>query len=428
MDEIIKILLFVSFSVFAIGTYVIWPNRFNVFAHLQVGFVFIAYFIPLFFTDVIKHFSYDLVEKYTIINSIGTVLYVAGMIIGVYLPKVRFSKPSTIYNDKFSDAYIFKVIKARSTMLFFVSFIGMVCSFIWMGYIPMFAENPLEAKFFRGSYQDTYSQIAIIYRTSYNILVAILPVLFAITYFFKSKKFLAMSLAAVGICIVTMVRSEAIYAFLMFYGIVLSNKKRIYSWLYILLIIVIFSFGSMSYHLFFMVLGMDSYYNSDSIFDMIASGAPDVMDQLQFFDAFEDTQPFTYGRTFAGGLVPGHYEWNPSVWALDIINAGDLNSVISGGLRLTIPLWGYTAFSYSGVVVLSLLTGILTGYCTKITRILVEKNELIRAIIGVIIFQTIFSQIISFYALSIYNVPKIFAALFLMLPIGLRWSRRSEEP
>ena len=85
------ILIFLSCSVFMIGTYLVWPSRYNVMAHLNVGFIFIAYFIPAVILKDQEDFSSDVVSLYTLILCVGALFYIVGLYLGFLIKPVRFS-------------------------------------------------------------------------------------------------------------------------------------------------------------------------------------------------------------------------------------------------------------------------------------------------------------------------------------------------
>ena len=147
---------------------------------------------------------------------------------------------------------------------------------------------------------------------------------------------------------------------------------------------------------------------------IIPSGAPDLFDQLNFLASFKSQNyPLTWGRTFFGGLVPFRYEWNPSVYTLVVSNGGgDISDIMSGGFRLSTALWGYTSFSWLGVVIIPLLSGFFIGQSIK----LIKKSTVhgyYSIILAITLCQTTLSPFVNFYNISLYMLPGILLVVYL---------------
>jgi len=179
---------------------------------------------------------------------------------------------------------------------------------------------------------------------------------------------------------------------------------------------------------FYFVVGVrdlttvSSGFKDDHVFwRVIAAGTVDITDQLNFLDFFNRNPLWTYGRTVFGGLVPSHYEWNPAVYTLKVVNPGeDLSDIVSGGLRLPAPIWGYVSFQWIGVVVFCFLSGFIKGLLLKFTKhwILKSKSILVAAVI-IVINISFFGQLSDFYTMSIYALPPVFVLVFYAFRIRL---------
>ena len=122
-----------------------------------------------------------------------------------------------------------------------------------------------------------------------------------------------------------------------------------------------------------------------------------------------------------GGLIPGHYKWNPSVYTLSIVTPGlDVNDIGSGGLRLPLPVWGYVSFQWAGVILFSLLTGIFSGIFLGIIKSWIRKYEslIIRAT-AIIAFTAVTGPIIGFTLLNMFFLPP--AVIMLLYLYRVRW-------
>jgi hypothetical protein len=160
---------------------------------------------------------------------------------------------------------------------------------------------------------------------------------------------------------------------------------------------------------------------------LIAAGNPDIADTISFVRAFDLNPIWTYGRTFYGGLIPGHYEWNPAVYVFKVTNpAADINDIASGGFRMPSAIWGYTAFGWLGVVLTSGLSGLISGYTTKYFKYWMQSTEsLIVRVVIVMTAYELFGVISGFFALSIYDVPP--CAIFILYLVRFKLSSNSSQ-
>jgi ABC-type multidrug transport system fused ATPase/permease subunit len=294
---------------------------------------------------------------------------------------------------------------------------GMILCFIVMKFIPAFAADPFQAKFFRGIYQASYSQVAIFFRSSHFILQFIIPILIVMWYYYKKVIYLILSLISILLLSLCLTRGPAFYGLLVGIGIIVATKEKKYFKYYIISLFLIYSVGSASYYIIGIFSGKESFFigeTNSGFIEIVSRGAPDIFDHLTFLTAFSKHPEYTYGRTFLGGLIPNHYFWNPSVWSLYIINGNsDVNDVASGGLRLSFPIWGYVSFSWYGVVLLSFIVGFLTGKVIKKIQFLLQNtNNIIIKTIIILLYIKVYSCFISFYLMSMYAFPVIFIMLF----------------
>jgi hypothetical protein len=295
----------------------------------------------------------------------------------------------------------------------------MAACFVWMGFLPMFADDPLAAKFFRGPYRWQSKTLAAAYRFSYYMVATLIPVAFAAWYVTRRKSHLLAALMGVAAMALALTRGPVVGGFLLFLGLVAAPKRYGFR-AYLIFVLLIYPFGAASYFLLgrvFDVYGLFGYYKTDTLWDIIASGSPDVAEHLNFLGSFLSYGDFTHGRTFWGGLIPGNYSWNPAVWTLTLnaggLNRADVTEVISGGLRLPVAIWGYTAFGWLGSAGVSFLSGCIWGIGATFTKRRVERGHLVLSIVMLTLYQTSWAQLASFYVLSIYSIPSILVALAL---------------
>jgi hypothetical protein len=407
-----SLLIFISLAIFGSGSYLVWPSRYNVMTHLTVGATFIASFVPSIILSVQDDHPQPIVDLYVRIISIGCICYVIGLFAGFSI-KPKVSKLS--FNVMPKELYEKRILRITKNLLYF-GVIGLALSYAIMGFVPIFASDPIAAKFFRGAYQAPYLRAAILYRTSFFILSSIITISFVIWYERRQKVFLYGTVAAVGLMFLSLSRGPAFTGLLLAVAIIMSFKSRFYFKLLLAGIIGLFLLSS----LFYYVIGIKSFAtekengNSTDFWSVIAASAPDESDQLQFLEMFQQKPVWTYGQTLYGGLIPGHYKWNPSVYTLNVVDPNvDTNDVASGGLRLPVAMWGYVSYEWTGVIIFCLLAGIIRGIILKYTKlwILTHNSLLIRAVI-IFINIALFEQFAEFYDLSLYYMPAAILSLF----------------
>lgn len=407
-------ILFISLTILTIGPIIIWPSRYNVPMLLNIGFVFVAYFVPLIILNDNEIYSGEAFDLFYKITSIGAFCYLGGLIAGFFFPLIKMPLSFVIRSNEFYEE---RFIKLTKTFLI-VGIAGMLLSYLLMGFVPAFASDPLNAKFFRGVYEAPYMRVAVLYRIANLILINAIGFGFVLLFIKRSWYNFFLVLLGAAVLLSTLNRGTTVFALLTAVGLVCANKGRIYSWLFVSLNFLAVILGSVSYYLIGLIFGIDQFtglYSEDSIWTLIASGAPDISDQLQFLKMYLVNPELTYGKTFFGGLVPGHYIWNPAVWALKIISPGsDLNDVTSGGLRLTAPIWGYTAFSWPGVIIVSVLSGLIMGYFTKYLKHWMKSGSLSKNIVAITFYSLVGVSLSGFYVFSYMFFPPLIVLFFYM--------------
>jgi hypothetical protein len=414
-----KFTICITLCIFSIGTYFIWFDKKNVFNHMFIGLCFVAYIIPTCIFNFDDFAQPDVIKLYANINLVGVVFFVSGLIIGfkwrrlaVVNAVMRFSLPEeAIYSDSFERNVLY-----ASKRIFIVCLIIMTLCFMYMGYLPMFAADPYSAKQFKGIYQPRYQHVALFYRTSKQFIQLLLP--FFLIDFYDKRKLATLIMIIYGMLLVfvSLSRSETVTGFLLIASIIISMKKGRKSFtLYLIFIVVFFSIGSSFWVIasyYFPNSGFISFTEGQTAADAIASGAPDILDQLGFLEAFvRNHVDYTYGLTFIGGLVPFNFKWNTSVWPLMVVNnTNDISEITSGGLRLPISIWGYVCFGWIGVAAVPFLSAFFTGYMIKKIKNIV--NKLKPGFKGYFIFYYLVFIFIyvggiftDFYRLTIYALP-----------------------
>ena len=415
------ILIFLCSSIFMCGTYLVWPSRYNVMAHLNVGFIFIAYFIPAVILKDQNDYP-EVVSLYTLILFIGALSFVIGLFSGFSIKPVRIANFSFAYLD--TDYYKRRIVKITKIFLI-AGLVGLCSGYLLMGFVPAFAKDPVAAKFFRGVYQVPF-YVSIVYLSSFFILSTITPIAIIVWYNDKKKKlFLIGSIIAVCLMMASLSRGPAFSGVVLALAIIMSFKGR---WTFRLLLVFLVSIYLLS-SVFYFVIGVrdltevSGSFKDDHVFwRVISAGTVDITDQLTFLDFFKKNPIWTYGRTILGGLVPSHYQWNPAVYTLRVINPGeDITTLISGGLRLPAPIWGYVSFQWVGVVVFCFLSGFFKGLLLKFTKFWIYRSQsILIATVIIVINISVFSQFSDFYTLSIYALPPVFVLMFYAFRIKVK--------
>lgn len=401
-------LIFVSSALMLIGTYIIWFSRYNIPCHLLLGTVFVGYFVPLFLTDILTRFPAELVNQYAWILCIGAFTYVLGLFYGFnYIPlDAIIKRPTFIFSTP--DVFVRHRYKYLVGLTVF-SLITMALCWMVIGTVPMFSSDPFSAKFFKGQFYEAYMRVAIPYRLAQTIQITLFPVLVAAWFVTRRKLLLIL------IVLVMLFFSFALTRGLVFSGIftliaLFASRKRAYVFWFIFTYVTIFSIGSALYFLIGLLFSNEAYgavgLAGESIWTIIAAGSPDISDQLRLLGAFEHHGTYTFGRTFWGGLVPGQYYWNPSAWALYVLNdTDDISALASGGFRLPVAMWGYFAFGWIGVIIVPAFSGMLLGASTRYVKRLISHKNILQSILALSFYAVIMGFFYNFYLMSMYALP-----------------------
>jgi len=423
-------IVFGSFCM-SLGSYFVWPAKRNILAHLQLGLFLVAFVVPVFLTNTLSFFSPELKLQYSLITFLGGLAFLVGIIIGFKI-KPRFGNISLITFFKNENNNV-NFLTNRLAYISIGAVIILFISFALIGFVPAFSDDPFQAKFFRGAYKEAYQPYAIPYRISYTILTSSIAFTFATYIHTKKRLFIVLSVIIAFALLLTLNRG-AIVAGLLLTGCCYACLNKRWFWPFFVFIVFVFPLGSASYYLLGLITGNSTFlqlYNTSSVWSIIANGAPDVPDQLNFLNSFNNVGQLTYGKTFLGGLVPSNYIWNPSVYTLYIINNGqaDINSINSGGLRLSVAMWGYTAFGWFGVAILPLLSGLLWGMSTRYIKTLSYKHgtKVLSLVVIVVIYNSIYKSIAEFYIFSMYSVISLFFILYIVFGRYVIFVKKTEK-
>lgn len=376
MFTIIYILFFI---IRWIIPWIIWPNKRNILSITSLPILVLTYIIgSIYYVNREKTLLNITVTDNTIkIISCVFILSTLTWVIGFFLSYVKENKSTNsiaVNFYKIKNNIEFGSLQKKIYFILFIGIIFIYYSFYKMTFIPLFAENPFQAKYMSGDYQILYKSVAQYYRIGLNCLSFVL--LFSVYFFLvkdnknKRLKYLIISIVAFITLSLTLRRSISVNNILLVlvFFVTFYRGKKAYC-LLLFLIFLIYPFGSAFNDIFSYLQGEIPQLNLISIL----YGLPDVSDQLSFMEVYLNNPVHTYGRTIFGGLIPYHYKWNPATFSLEVL-AGDSN-VASGGLRLPNELWGYISFGYLGAIVFGLIQGYLTGIVFKTQFILLSKTK-----------------------------------------------------
>ena len=401
---------------FSLITYVAWPSRWNIVAHSQLAFGIAAYILPLVILDMFTETSDGVLGFYLGVMAVGSAVAVVGAVLGSKLS--RAAPPTRRIADRIA-AFAPRWIPRRVAVLAVLSVLALGLSFAVMGFIPAFAADPFDAKFFRNEYAAPYAAVAPLYRATTTALMLLLPLLAMYAWWRRRLGWVLLFVLSLAALLVTLQREPALIGILLFVGVLIAMRGR-WMVLYVAGLVAIYFAGSASYFVL-AALGIGNYGSSIELspgdfLESVAAGAPDVADQFGFIQAWLSNPVYAGGRTFFGGLIPGGYEWNPSVWSLAVTHPGvDVSTISSGGLRLPGPLWGYVNLGWTGVVAVSLVYGILLGYLAgSASRWLNSRTYRVAGrarresfVIGMVVYATIADAAAQVFALSYISVLQL---------------------
>lgn len=394
-----------AYAIFSFGPLLVWPSRKNVAAWLYLPLFVVSFLIPLLAIDYSQETTFEAIDDLTRMNVIGAIAMVIGLIFGaqIKLPSIQLGWWQNSGQDDLSG------VLRRTMKVLMVGCAIMSLCFVWMGVLPMFAEVPFMAKFFKGAYKEKYDQVSVFYRLSQVFVVTSLPLAMAMAVTLRNRKLLVLIVWATGLLAVALNRGPVGGGALLMFG-VWASRSRLAMTAFLASATAIFCLGSAIYPL----LGIITVPEDFDIWSEIARGAPDILDHLTFLATFDPSKDLTYGLTFVGGLVPGNFRFNPSVYTLAIVNAiDDISGIASGGFRLPPSVGGYMAFSWAGAVFVPLGTGLLTGSFTRHLRRL-PCNSFLQHSVAVLWFQVVAVYWMEFDSLSYHGLIAIFVFTYLV--------------
>ncbi|QOC56274.1 membrane protein [Gordonia phage MichaelScott] len=421
IPDIRPLVLCVCLVAMATVSYIGWPSRWNVIAHGQLAFAVVAYVIPILVLRRLDGLQSEAVDLYYRVALVGAVMMLAGALIGSRMSRTHTADRLRA-RARFDTRHVREAIASRTFIVCAVA-VAMICiAFAVMGFVPMLAEDPMQAKFFKGPYAAAYAPVAPLYRFGTTVIALLLPLLGAYAWQRRTAGWVLLFAAAAGAMSLGLMREPAVTGILLLIGLVLAAKGRGLP-LYFGLLLGVYFVGSALYFFLGKVgvqgFGADPRTAGRPFLDEVAAGAPDVADQVSFLRAWQSFPQYTDGKTWLGGLVPGNFEWNPSVWSLSVVNPGvPIDEITSGGLRLPAPIWGLVSFGWPGVVLVSLLAGFAFGYLARLASRLVPSKSLVTSVSWLMLYAAALDIFPVFYRLSYLSVIQFAVVVMLLFWIG----------
>lgn len=409
-----------SYVALSVGLYIAWPSRWNVLAHMNLAFSLVAYVIPVLVLNQHHRFGAEAIEQFSRIMAIGAIAYVVGIILGT---SVAGRKPTAKFSIRVAQLDQFDQTRSRRRLIvaLVAGIVLTIIAGIGMGGLPLFAADPYTAKYFRGEYAESYSQVSIIYRLGTGFLTVLPPIALAMIFMDRKRRktWIILSSISCFLMLATLQRGPMAEGMMVFATITLIWFGR--SFIAATLIVGLYVVGTLFYTVLAWLgigtLGTGTSPGSDFLVQ-IASTAPDVTDTLSFLHAWNaQGQPLTAGRTMWGGLVPGQFEWNPAVWSLVTQNYGaNIQSIRSGGLRLPVSVWGLVNFGEIGLVFIPLAAGVIAGFLVRRLSTRMPSDTLTGTVTLTVLMNTGLLTVGSFYMLGYLEVVKAAALLWVLAP------------
>jgi hypothetical protein len=303
-----------------------------------------------------------------------------------------------------------------------------------MGYVPMIAADPLQAKYFQAQYHAGYLRAALLYTPSYMAFVYYLPLLIVVAFDTRKMRYALLLFIGLGAIIVSLNRAYIGISIIIGLGIVVADRcsrKMFAAYLsFGILLILIGAIGNYVLTVYLDV-NMGSSDPQEQLADLVENGSPDVDEGFRLLDSFEEHPHFTYGAQFVGGLVPVQSltmrwiplaRYNPGFWAKGVIYGTDdqdflRNYIAGGGPRIAVPISAYAAFGWLGVVAMSMLTGFLTGYLVRFAKSSAGRSSIEKSAIVIAMYFALSRLAENPVGLTTQQFPPIFMLAWLIYPV-----------
>ncbi|XBB65418.1 hypothetical protein ABFU82_15005 [Nocardioides sp. WV_118_6] len=412
----IELQLLVAYFLLSCATYLVWPSRWNIPAHVALGFWVVAYLVPIGVVGTHRTFAPGLTDEYADVLLGGAIAFTVGVVLGTGVAPRSTHLFGRIARTRFAPG---DEAVTRTAVVTVAAIAVLLFAMLRMGFVPMFADDPLAAKFFRGAYGEAYRPVAIPYRVGTGILPLLLPILAAFALRAEARarvRWWFLLGVALLLMLLTLQRGPAATGLLLLVGVLLAGRRRPLT--LVTTAVAVYVGGA----LFYVALGWLGLVESPvasgpGLAASIAASTPDVSDGLGFLQRWhQHGEPLTAGRTFLGGLVPGNFRWNPGVWTVALgDDAVRLQQLNTGGLRLASPVWGLVSLGPVGVVLVPLLSGIVAGSLTaQLRRALDSATDLVARTWLFVAHAALAGVLVEFMTIGYIGVLQLVAGLWII--------------
>jgi len=407
----LRLVICFSWLILSCGQVMFWWRRDNIFGYLQAGFFFATIAIPVLATSVLDDFDPAIVNLYADIMVVGAVAFVVGLSCGAFVGhRWRLPRLSLVRNLDVVPSVLVK--RARQASLGALGILAL--SFVLLGYLPILAADRVSAKYGIGVYAAGYARGSLVVHVGLIVASTVLPV--ALALYLRHRRPVDLILAGalfLGL-IATLSRGRALLGPIVLL-IALAIERRWRPWR----IVVVVSFAFISGTLFNEIVLRTSPPGTTLGTRFVAS-APDLVDHVAFLRGYEGAGGDQVGlKPVLASLSLTKGEFNPPEYALRIrTGIPDVTGFASGGLRLPAPIWGYASYGYPGLIVWSVLSGIVIGCGTVMMRRLLSKvhglrGQCLNLVLAWVFFEGTFSVLSDFYFFERVGIVSFALAVFL---------------
>lgn len=422
----VKVQIALALFILTCGPFLFWFRRDNLLAFLQVSTYLGTMLTPLFLAPIVEQLDRHYVGLYAQVVTIGAVSSLAAACLGFALGIRSPNKLPLTFTQQLGNGSPLRFLERRAVALGVVGSLSFVVAYVLLGYVPLFAQFRVYAKYGIGPYREGFLRGSVAYHFSLALAAAILPILLALYRTHRRRVYLMLA-AILGVeLLLTLSRHKTFIGPLVFLAAVAIERKQRPA-VIVGIITSTFLAGAVFNSLLFPSLDTGASFAS-----RVAASAPDIRDGIAFVEGFERAgAEETRGRTVFAGLSLRPGDWDPAVYSLRITTGiTDTGELASGGIRLAAPLWGYSAFGLPGVVGYCVLSGLLLGWAVGkwkrlLTPVLSYPNAALNHTVSYAVFQGTFAVLGSFYFVSTGDVLLLLIAIAVGIYIRFGTSHRA---
>lgn len=385
-------------SVTYLVPFLLWPSRKNLHFILFFPIFLIAHLLGPWVYEREAQESFGVstssIEEYTLMLIVGLICTLPAIYLGFYV-----KSDATTFFKNLGQAFwprINNLATVYGTALSLFTVVLFTFSYVAIGFVPLFTENPQAARFFADEYEAPYRPYAAIFRLS--LILSQLSILVLGLKAIYRKQLSALDIVlfiSLIVLLVLSVRRGLIFGILTLVGLgFIAIRQKQWFWPTIFVYTLGVGVGSTFFSLLLIFVFPDRAESLD-LLALIVSGLPDVRDSLWFMDSWlKGGWDLTYGLSVVGGLVPQQYPYNLRILSKLVVGAAA--NAATGGFRLDTTIQGYIAFSWLGVILFSTINGFLTGVVLRAYKSIVSPIENVAEfIIWTFIFRQLF-EIVNF--------------------------------